>query len=188
MNEANHAADTGQRSMRLSTGQTDENDRKRAFAALLSPALALVAGIGMGEDDKRAWLAAAYHVLQHLPEDLLREGVASAMMQADHPSKIVALISKAVSGRHEARLERLRRDAIREREHREQLEANRQMALPNPDPEIVQSTAEILARAWPSMRDHDTTRRSHGLDPDRECRAPSAADYERLFGVKIPTE
>ena len=52
--------------------------------------------------------------------------------------------------------------------------------------------ADILKRVWPGMAKHEQSHRDDGeklnLNPDRECRKPSAADYKRLFGIDLPPQ
>lgn len=50
----------------------------------------------MSKDDQRAWLEAAFTALEGIPIGLLERGAKTAMATADHPSKIVPAIMKAV--------------------------------------------------------------------------------------------
>ncbi len=50
----------------------------------------------MGRDDRRAWLNAAYRVIGDVPPDMLAKATREAMKTADHPSKIVPAITKAL--------------------------------------------------------------------------------------------
>lgn len=67
------------------------------FAIELTPCLALVGGIGMGAEDRREWLNAAFRALDGIPIALLKRGAAAAMVTADHPSKIIPAIMAEVS-------------------------------------------------------------------------------------------
>jgi hypothetical protein len=69
------------------------------FIIALTPCLALVAPVGMGQQDRDIWFDAAYLALGHLPADILREGAREAMRSADHPSKIVPAIIGATKAR-----------------------------------------------------------------------------------------
>lgn len=62
------------------------------FARELTKCLSLVAPVGMDENARTEWLAAAWETVQHLPADLLAIGAAHARKVADHPSKIVPAI------------------------------------------------------------------------------------------------
>lgn len=66
------------------------------FAAEMGSCLALVSGVGMSRDDRNEWIQAAAIALQGIPADLLRAGCAEARLKADHPSKIVPTIERAV--------------------------------------------------------------------------------------------
>jgi hypothetical protein len=89
----------------------DEAMRPTAAAtviAKLTPVLALCAGVGMSAGDRGEWLAAAAVALNGIPADLLAIGIETAMRTADHPSKIVPAIRKAVE-----QLWAFRRDELR---------------------------------------------------------------------------
>lgn len=62
------------------------------FARELTKCLSLVAPVGMDENARAEWLAAAWETVQHLPADLLAIGAAHARAVADHPAKIVPAI------------------------------------------------------------------------------------------------
>jgi hypothetical protein len=64
----------------------------REVVASLNPILNLVAPTGMSEDDRTAWFASAGMALAGIPLDLLKRGVAKALIEADHPAKIVRTI------------------------------------------------------------------------------------------------
>lgn len=70
-------------------------DRAR-FAQALTPCLSLVAPTGMTQAERSEWLHAAFLALRHLPADVIEKGAQSAIANADHPSKIVPAIAKAV--------------------------------------------------------------------------------------------
>lgn len=71
-------------------------DRGEFFAAV-GPCLALTGGVGMSKDDQRAWLEAAFTALDGIPIALLERGAKAALATADHPSKIVPAIMKAIT-------------------------------------------------------------------------------------------
>lgn len=79
----------------------------------LVAAVALVMPAGFSTADKKLWLAAAAQTLKELPADLLERGIRHTRLVADHPSKIVPEIIKAVGGewdrrkRDKATIERL---------------------------------------------------------------------------------
>jgi hypothetical protein len=68
---------------------------------------------------------------------------------------------------------------------------DREQAAATPPPpapaDTMESTADIFKRVWPGMAKHEAGHRDDGqklnLNPDRECRKPSADDYRRLFGI-----
>lgn len=66
-------------------------DRSEFFAEV-GPCLALTMGVGMSPGDQDAWLEAAFIALDGIPIGLLRRGVRAAMLNADHPSKIIPAI------------------------------------------------------------------------------------------------
>lgn len=68
------------------------------FRRYLAPCLVLTAPSGMGQADQRNWLIAAGGALDGIPVDLLQFGTSEATRLADHPSKIVSTILKAVDG------------------------------------------------------------------------------------------
>jgi hypothetical protein len=62
------------------------------FRNELTACLALVAPVGMTEENRRDWLAVAWGTLKHLPADILTAGCQAAREKCDHPSKIVPTI------------------------------------------------------------------------------------------------
>ena len=68
----------------------------RDFKRTVTSALVLVAGVGMTQDESRAWQAAAAEALRGIPVDLLELGCSVARRTCDHPSKIVPAIIKTV--------------------------------------------------------------------------------------------
>lgn len=64
------------------------------FRRELTACLALCAPSAMGEQDRNEWLRAAWGTLRHLPADLLARGCAAARAEADHPSRIVPIVSR----------------------------------------------------------------------------------------------
>lgn len=154
---------------------------RAAFAAELTPCLSLTGGVGMSADDRREWLNAAYRAIGHFSLINLKHGAAEALRTADHPSKIVPVITAAVerekASRYQPMASIVRPDVT---------------ALPAPGRErpTADEVAEIAKRygvgsfarnqaADPSR----PTRVATTADPDRPCRMPSRADYIRLFGV-----
>lgn len=66
------------------------------FITEITPCLMLVAPVGMDEDAQAAWFEIAYMALEGIPIALLRRGCKAALRNADHPSKIVREIIKAI--------------------------------------------------------------------------------------------
>lgn len=147
----------------------------------MTPCLTIVGGIGMDEAARREWLHAAWIVLEDMPHDLLKRGAREAMTIADHPSKIIPAITKATQVEWAERKARRRAEAqLRSdiaatvaltQSHRALEDANRN-----------ETTAQILARNWPTMHMHEPGRRENGLNlnPERECRRPTREDYLRM--------
>jgi hypothetical protein len=135
----------------------------------------------MGEDERRLWFHAAYLALEGYPADLIRDGAREAMLTADHPSKIVPAIVKAVGQRW------INRQALEDRSAatwlalQEQAAKNATLHLPQNEEE-GETTAEILKRVWPTMDQHVPGYKGEALNlnPDRECRKPTREDYIRL--------
>lgn len=135
----------------------------------------------MSPDDKKGWYHAAWLVLEKVPADLLRRGVAAAMEKADHPSRIVSTIMANVKEDWDWRRKCLAEDARIAAEVNAQVEANRSAAAIE-NRSTGETTAEILARVWPTMENHAPGRREGGLNlnPERECRQPTKEDYLRM--------
>jgi len=79
----------------------------RRFRTELTACLALVAPVGMTEDARGEWLAAAWATLHNLPADLLAIGCERARETCDHPAKIVPTIvaeTRALIARRRAAL------------------------------------------------------------------------------------
>ena len=66
------------------------------FITTLMPCLQLVAPVGMSAEAQDMWFEAARMALADVPADLLKRGAVEAMQTADHPSKVVPAIMKAV--------------------------------------------------------------------------------------------
>ena len=79
-----------------STTADPEVQRKKAFAVIVGPCLALVAPMSMTEDDRRLWMKAAFDALKHVPFDLLERGAKAALSTCTHPSKIVPTILEEI--------------------------------------------------------------------------------------------
>jgi hypothetical protein len=69
---------------------TDET--RKVFRNELTACLALVAPVGMTEENRRDWLAVAWQTLKDIPPDILAAGAKKARLRCDHPSKIVPAI------------------------------------------------------------------------------------------------
>lgn len=69
---------------------------RHEFASVITPALALVAPVGMTGDEQRTWLRAAYLALDGIPIALLERGAKAAMTTATHHSQIVPAILKEI--------------------------------------------------------------------------------------------
>lgn len=141
-----------------------------------------------GSLDATAWLHETGRLLEDLPQDILAEAIDQAVMQSERgfmPSvgQVRAIAEPRVRDRQRAAA---RLAAIRDRDQH--------TAAPPAAKAIdtAESTADILKRVWPGMAKHEKGHRDDGdklnLNPDRECRKPSAADYKRLFGIDLPPE
>jgi hypothetical protein len=134
----------------------------------------------MAVGERRAWLEAAFAALRHLPIDVIEKGCAEALRKADHPSKIVPIITAMA----EPEIAWRRRNAA---------------PRPAPEPALVAPGAERpvaseidaickqfavgrYARATAGNA-HSPSSIPNTADPDRHCRAPSREDYIRLFGI-----
>jgi hypothetical protein len=106
------------------------------FRDELESCLALVAPVGMDEAARAEWLAVAWATLQRLPADLLKRGCQAARMKADHPSKIVPIITDET----DAALARRREDVSRS--------GPRQLAPPPPQ--------DVMSRRGQPMSEADT--------------------------------
>ncbi|WP_419808374.1 hypothetical protein [Sphingomonas sp.] len=159
---------------------SDTPDNRRAFAETIGPCLALTAPSGMGKEDRRNWLAAAFASLRHLPLDVIEAGCREAARVADHPSKIVPAVIAAT----EADM------AWRKRNSVPRLSAPSAPALPAPGDE--RPTSDELdaickrfavgryATAQPQRDPARPVAQPAHADPQRPCRAPTRDDYLRL--------
>ncbi len=68
----------------------------REITLAVASVLALVAPAGFDEADREQWLTAATVALDGIPAELLRRGVAFAMLNSDHPSNIVKNIMREI--------------------------------------------------------------------------------------------
>ena len=165
----------------------------REFITILTPCLQLVAPVGMSEDDRDIWFEAARLALIEIPADLLRRGAQHALMHADHPSKIVPAIMREIG------------DALRARRNIGAAEAaiwqgadnSPYAALPAPGGERPTKAAlDAICRqhgvgrysSADTASPHRPADMAPTVDPSRPCRAPNAADYERLFGINPDAE
>ena len=141
----------------------------------------------MDEDTRTEWYKAAWIALEGIPTDLLFRGAKAALATADHPSKIVAAITKEVGKTWEDRRGMVSRMQRTNAEVAAQIEANKRLKLEPPAEQLdalggAESTADILKRIWPGMAQHEPGYQAGklNLDPDRECRKPTRADYLAL--------
>lgn len=152
---------------------------RAAFAAELTPCLALASGVGMSGEDRREWLNAAYRAIGHYPLPLLKAGAAEALRTADHPSKIVPSITGHVQ------------PILDEQQRRSASIAKvfEGVALPAPGQSrcTPEEAAEIIKRfgvgSFAADRTADPTRPTTvptTADPQRHCRVPTREDYIRL--------
>ncbi len=88
------------------------DDRKREFAAIMSPVYVLTVG-NHSADDKRAWMAAAYEALSHVPFDILRIGAKAAALKVSHPAKIIPTIMDEIADPLRWRRERSAAEPLR---------------------------------------------------------------------------
>lgn len=133
----------------------------------------------MTEDERFAWIEAAFTALRHLPLDVIGEGAREALRTADHPSKIVPAIIASTRGvmawRHRMNTPITPSGALlpapgAERGTRSELDAIcKKFAVGRYAREQAASDANAPA--------------SMGRNPDRDCRTPTREDYIRLFGV-----
>lgn len=166
--------------LQTTTEPASDGDRGQ-FANAMGSCLALVAPTGMGQTERRVWMEAAFAALRHLPIDVIEKGAVAARRTADHPSKIVPAIIAAAEPEIAWR-------------RRQQAGRPSTTALPAPGGERATKNEldEICKRhgvgryAKDRMANSDPAspaRVSATADPGRPCRAPSRADYIRLFGV-----
>jgi hypothetical protein len=106
------------------------------FRNELTACLALVAPVGMTEENRRDWLAVAWQTLKDIPPDILASGAKKARSLCDHPSKIVPTIVAETS-----ELLKWRRGASRE-----------YLALPSP------SRRDVMDRRGEPMSEEDTAK------------------------------
>ncbi len=151
----------------------------REFITILTPCLQLVAPVGMSLDAQDMWFEAARMALAQFPASLLKRGAQHAMMNADHPSKIVPLIVKEIAPALEQR-KRLARGRD-DKPH---------TALPAPGQEYC--TPDELAAICKQFKvgrysPHDAAVDPHApttvpttADPARPCKVPTRADYIRM--------
>ncbi len=69
------------------------------IAAAITPCLVLVAPVGMDQEMQATWTAAAFKALAGYRLGDIQDGAREAMRHADHPSKIVPLIVRAIEAR-----------------------------------------------------------------------------------------
>lgn len=70
------------------------------FARIVGPLLTMTAPTGMTQDERKAWAHAASMMLSDLTIGELTDAVRDAAKTADHPSKIVPAIRKALEGQY----------------------------------------------------------------------------------------
>lgn len=68
----------------------------RDAVRVLASVLTIVVPTGMTKEERTTWFTAASTALKGIPLDLLERGAAVAMVEADHPSKIVKIIHAAI--------------------------------------------------------------------------------------------
>lgn len=151
----------------------------RDFKETIVPTLVLVAPSGWSEGQSVAWQAAAAAELSGIPKDLLAIGCAAARRVADHPSKIIPEIHKAIGARWRDRrqdLARLRRiDDIASGRHQ------RKPWEPEPfDPAAAAEPAEVRKILAGIGIEPDEPRISRPTGPRR---LPSDDDYRQIFGL-----
>jgi len=100
--QANRSLATGAAQTRLPVSQREADPfdvvavDKNEFSAVMLPCFQLVAAVGMSNEEKQLWAAAAFKALDGIPIGLLKRGAMHAMRVADHHSKIVPAIIKEV--------------------------------------------------------------------------------------------
>lgn len=162
------------------------------FISILTPCLQLVVPVGMGEDDRDTWFEAARLALIDVPADLLRRGARAALISADHHSKIVPAIMREIA------------DSLKARRNVGAAEAaiwhgaeNQRAALPAPGGErATKDELDRICKQYGVGRyasdhvgsPHRPSAVAASADPGRPCRAPSAEDYKRLFGIDPAAE
>lgn len=120
--------------------------------AELSSCLLLVAPTGMGEAERRNWIAVARNELAGIPEDLMKRGCAAARRVADHPSKILPAIFREIGATWEAR-KRTEREIAREIEAAKR--SRERAALPAAEVCTPEAAAAILAEFAGKRRGDD---------------------------------
>jgi hypothetical protein len=142
-------------------------------------------GHGKSEDAATAWLHETSRLLCDLPFDILARSIDLAIQQSERGflpqvGQIRAIADERVAARSRV-LDRLGAVA-------------RALAAPAPEKpkddgftlesETAESTADILKRIWPTMAQHQPGYQSGegklNLNPERECRKPTRADYVRM--------
>lgn len=104
------------------------------FNLELLSCLTLCSPVGMSDADRAEWVRVARAALADLPLDLLREGCASARLEADHPAKIVPAIMRTVTAAMKSR--RVMAEGRVPRSHR--------LAEPVPDQVTPEAARAIL--------------------------------------------
>lgn len=120
------------------------------FRDELEACLALVVPVGMDEAARAEWLAVAWATLSHLPADLLRVGCAKARQSADHPAKIVPIITAETL------------DDLERRRERPRIDYAPQIAAPEVERCTPEQAREIMAEFGLRRNPLETTMNSDG--------------------------
>lgn len=145
---------------------------REQFQIQLSACLALNAGVGMTDSDRREWLQVAWGTLRELPADLLKRGCDVARRYADHPSKIVPTIMREI----EAPLAERKRTVGR---IRELLKSSEPYPWERTEAQVEPCTPEQAAKIMDEVgltRQAQATVRRH-LGPPRN---PTVEDYVEM--------
>lgn len=137
----------------------------------MAPCLSLVAPSGMDREERQTWLNAAYKMLDGIPIALLKRGCAAAGLRADHPSKIVSIITKEIGEDWAWR----RKASDLNWLHIEAPAPDAKLDLCSPD-----DARAILKRFGLDKLDDDRGDGPMNLDPARPCRKPTREDYLRM--------
>lgn len=141
------------------------------FRDALGACLALVAPVGMTEDDRAQWFRAAWETLDGIPADLLAQGCAVARKWADHHAKIVPAILREIEDIWQRR-KAMRSDVLAA------IAKMDQPPLAKEDRCTPEQVREIIKQVGLKI-DGDEPERSPDYIPVEKRSAPTTEDYRR---------